>query len=150
MSIRPVQSSLKVIVRSTEIDINSHVNNAKYVEYLEWGREDFYETVHLPYEVLRDLGAVTVTVHLDLNYRKEAKQGDEILVITRPASVGRTSFTLGQTIVRPGDDSLIADASVTLVTVSPVSRQSVPVPQALRQHFPQRPPSAPRPHANES
>ena len=139
MSTRPVQSSLKIIVRSTEIDINGHVNNAKYVEYLEWGREDFYETIHLPYEVIYDLGAVTVTVHLELNYRKEAKQSDELLVITRPAFVGRTSFTLGQTIVRPGDDSLIADASVTLVTISPVSHESVPVPQALRQHFLQRP-----------
>ncbi len=135
MAAHIMESRLNIIVRSTEIDINGHVNNAKYVEYLEWGREDFYESVHLPYEALYELGAVTVTVHLDLNYRKEAKQSDELVVITRPAFIGRTSFTLGQTIVRPCDDSLIADADVTLVTIHPVSRLSVPVPQALRQHF---------------
>ena len=129
-------SRLRVIVRSTEIDINGHVNNAKYVEYLEWGREDFYEAIHLPYDALRRLGAVTVTVHLDLNYRREALQGDELTVITRPQGVGRTSFRLGQTILRERDDALIADAVATLVTIGPESRRSVPVPPALRQYFP--------------
>ena len=31
---------LETVVRCTEIDVNGHVNNAKFVEYLEWGRED--------------------------------------------------------------------------------------------------------------
>jgi acyl-CoA thioesterase FadM len=31
---------LETVVRCTEIDVNGHVNNAKYVEYLEWGREE--------------------------------------------------------------------------------------------------------------
>jgi thioesterase-3 len=130
-----VESRLSVVVRSTEIDINGHVNNAKYVEYLEWGREDFYECVHLPYEALYALGAVTVTVRLDLNYRREARQGETLTVITRPGYVGRTSFNLQQTIVREADDALIADASVTLVTMDPAARRSIPVPQALRQYF---------------
>lgn len=130
-----VESNFRIVVRSTEIDINGHVNNAKYVEYLEWGREDFYEAVHLPYEALYRLGAVTVTVHLDLNYRREAKQGDMLTVITRPGTVGRTSFSLQQTVVRETDDTLIADAAVTLVTMDPIARRSVPVPQALRQYF---------------
>lgn len=131
-----VESRLPIVVRSTEIDINGHVNNAKYVEYLEWGREDFYEAVHLPYAALYALGAVTVTVHLDLNYRREARQGETLTVITRPGHVGRTSFNLQQTIVREADDALIADAAVTLVTMDPAARRSVPVPQALRQYFP--------------
>jgi acyl-CoA thioesterase FadM len=31
-----METALTIIVRSTEIDINGHVNNAKYLEYLEW------------------------------------------------------------------------------------------------------------------
>jgi acyl-CoA thioester hydrolase/thioesterase-3 len=32
-----MKTSLNIIVRPTEIDVNGHVNNAKYLEYLEWG-----------------------------------------------------------------------------------------------------------------
>ena len=38
-----MDASIELIVRSTEIDVNGHVNNAKYLEYLEWGREEWYE-----------------------------------------------------------------------------------------------------------
>ena len=44
---------LETVVRCTEIDVNGHVNNAKYVEYLEWGREEWYERRGFPYEIGR-------------------------------------------------------------------------------------------------
>ena len=43
-----METSLEIVVRPTEIDVNGHVNNAKYVEYLEWGREEWYERNGLP------------------------------------------------------------------------------------------------------
>jgi YbgC/YbaW family acyl-CoA thioester hydrolase len=94
------ESCLAVIVRSTEIDVNGHVNNAKYLEYLEWGREDFYERAKLPYDALYAQGVVTVTVNINVNYRKEARQGDNLFVLTRPLRVGRTSFCIEQQILR--------------------------------------------------
>ncbi len=69
-----METSLDIIVRSTEIDVNGHVNNAKYVEYLEWGREDWYERIGMSYDHLLALGAVTVAVNLNLNYRRECRQ----------------------------------------------------------------------------
>ena len=48
--------SLEIVVRSTEIDVNGHVNNAKYLEYLEWGREEWYERSGLSYETFLALG----------------------------------------------------------------------------------------------
>lgn len=130
-----LESRLALTVRSTEIDINGHVNNAKYLEYMEWGREDWYERAALPYDALRALGVVTMTVNINLNYRREALQNDVLTVITRPGQVGRTSFTLEQTLIRESDDSLIADARVTLVTVDANERRSTPVPEALRNFF---------------
>lgn len=128
-----LESRLEIMVRPTEIDINGHVNNAKYLEYLEWGREDWYERADLPYESLKNLDVVTMTVHVDLNYRREARQGDCLTVITRPARIGNSSFDLAQTVVRERDDALIADAIVTLVTVDVQSRKGVRVPDAMRQ-----------------
>ena len=129
------ESRVSLIVRSTAIDVNGHVNNAKYLEYIEWGREAFYEQAGLSYETLLQQGVITVSVNININYRREAKQNDELTVITRPGRIGRSSFTMEQTLLRERDDVLIADASVTLVTVDAATRASVPVPATLRRLF---------------
>ncbi|KUO94955.1 acyl-CoA thioesterase [Ferroacidibacillus organovorans] len=126
------ESRITLVVRSTEIDINGHVNNAKYLEYLEWGREDFYERAMLDYETLFQLGVITVSANISINYRREAKQNDVLTVITRPGQLGNKSFVFHQTILREADDTLIADASVTLVTVDTKTRKSTPLPARLR------------------
>ncbi|KYP79751.1 acyl-CoA thioesterase [Ferroacidibacillus organovorans] len=126
------ESRITLVVRSTEIDINGHVNNAKYLEYLEWGREDFYERAKLDYDTLIKLGVFTVSANISINYRREAKQNDVLTVITRPGQPGNKSFVFHQTILREADDTLIADASVTLVTVDAKTRKSTPLPAKLR------------------
>ena len=125
-----METSLEIVVRPTEIDVNGHVNNAKYVEYLEWGREEWYERNGLPYERLFELGAVTVTVNLNLNFRKECRQGDLLTILTRPEHLGRTSFALRQEI-RKRNGEVAADAVVTIVTIDPATRTSRPVPDEL-------------------
>jgi thioesterase III len=125
-----METSLEIVVRPTEIDVNGHVNNAKYVEYLEWGREEWYERNGLPYERLFELGAVTVTVNLNLNFRKECRQGEVLVILTRPERLGRTSFALSQEI-RKRTGEVAADAVVTIVTIDPATRTSRPVPHEL-------------------
>ncbi|QDV32896.1 acyl-CoA thioesterase [Tautonia plasticadhaerens] len=129
-----METSIEIVVRPTEIDVNGHVNNAKYVEYLEWGREDWYERLGLPYERLLGLGAVTVTVNLNLDFRRECRQGEALTILTRPERIGRTSFALRQEIRKPGGE-VAADAVVTLVTIDPSSRSSRPVPEELALAF---------------
>jgi YbgC/YbaW family acyl-CoA thioester hydrolase len=130
-----METTLEIVVRPTEIDVNGHVNNAKFVEYLEWGREEWYEAVGLPYERLLALGAITVTVNLNLNYRREVRQGERLTIATRPGRLGRTSFALAQEIRRPGGE-VVADAVVTLVTIDPETRTSRPVPDEMARVFP--------------
>ena len=125
-----METSLEIVVRPTEVDVNGHVNNAKYVEYMEWGREEWYEKHGLPYERLFSLGAVTVTVNLNLNFRRECRQGDVLTIVTRPERLGRTSFVLRQE-VRKRDGAVAADGLITMVTIDPSSRTSRPVPDEL-------------------
>ncbi|UQZ80861.1 Long-chain acyl-CoA thioesterase FadM [Paenibacillus konkukensis] len=126
--------SLEIIVRSTEIDVNGHVNNAKYLEYLEWGREEWYDTAGLHYEVLKELGVQTVTVNININYRKECRQGDKLTIVTVPEKIGRTSFVLKQELYNQHQE-LCADAAVTIVTIGVESRKSSEVPEGLRKLF---------------
>jgi YbgC/YbaW family acyl-CoA thioester hydrolase len=130
-----VEVILDTVVRCTEIDVNGHVNNAKYVEHLEWGREEWYDRHGFAYDRLKGLGAVTVVVNLNLNLRQPCHQGDRLRIVTVPHRRGRTSFALSQRIER-GDGTVVADAVVTLVTVDPSTRRPRPLPEELARLFP--------------
>jgi YbgC/YbaW family acyl-CoA thioester hydrolase len=127
--------TLEIVVRCTEIDVNGHVNNARYVEYLEWGREEWYDRQDLAYERLRELGVVTVVVNINLNLRRPCRQGEPLRIITWPQRRGRTSFVLAQRIEKQGGE-VAADALVTLVTVDPTTGNSKPLPEELALQFP--------------
>ncbi len=129
---------LETVVRCTEIDVNGHVNNARYVEYLEWGREEWYDRQGFPYERLWGLGAVTVVVNLNLNLRQACRQGDRLRIVTYPERRGRTSFVLGQRIEKAGG-AVAADARVTLVTVDPATGRACPLPEEFARLFPASP-----------
>jgi thioesterase III len=127
----------EIVVRCTEIDVNGHVNNAKFVEYLEWGREEWYDRHGFAYDRLKGLGAVTVVVSINLNFRQPCHQGDRLRTVTWPQRRGRTSFALAQRIER-SDGTVVADGVVTLVTVDPDTRRAVPLPEEFARLFPAR------------
>ena len=132
---------LETVVRCTEVDVNGHVNNAKYVEYLEWGREEWYEAHGFPYARLLELGAITVVVNLNLNLRQPCHQGDRLRIVTWPERRGRTSFALAQRVERE-DGTVAADAVATLVTVDPGTGRPRPLPEEFARLFPPAPQQA--------
>jgi len=129
------ESVIDLVVRSTEIDVNGHVNNAKYLEYLEWGREDWYERSGLYYNILLQMNVQTVTVNININYRKECRQGEKLSIRTNAEKAGRSSYVLKQQILNE-HGQLCADALVTCVTIHVQTRESTPMPTQLRQAFP--------------
>jgi len=129
-----LETRLDIVVRSTEIDVNGHVNNAKYLEYLEWGREEWYEAAALPYAAFAQMGIQTVTVNINVSYRKECRQGDKLTVTCRPERIGRASYVFRQE-VRDENGELRAEALVTSVTMDSRTRTSREAPDALRRWF---------------
>jgi thioesterase III len=126
---------LSIVVRSTEIDVNGHVNNAKFLEYLEWGREEWYDRNGLDYETLKSLAIVTVVVHVSADYRTEAKQNDALTIESWLEDVRNTSFTMSQTITNQHGQTVI-EANFVIVTVNPDSHEKVRVPDAIRKLLP--------------
>lgn len=135
MTAQTGEAVVETVVRSTEIDVNGHVNNAKFVEYLEWGREEWYESHGFDYQRLEELGTITVVVNLDVNYRQPCHQGDQLRIVTGPARCGRTSFALAQRIER-ADGTVAVDGVATLVTVDSTTRRARPLPEEFARLFP--------------
>ncbi|SHF30389.1 acyl-CoA thioester hydrolase/thioesterase-3 [Seinonella peptonophila] len=129
-----MKTEIEIEVRPTEIDVMGHVNNAKYIEYLEWGREDWYNKAGIPFDELQAIGIGTVVARIEIDYRKEARLGERLLIKTQPHSKGRTSYLLQQQIFNQ-EDQLVTEAIVTGVTISLEKRKSVPLPTILAEHF---------------
>ncbi|MDW7674483.1 MAG: acyl-CoA thioesterase [Bacillota bacterium] len=132
-----METEIEIQVRSTEIDILGHVGNSKYLDYIEWGRDDWYEKAGFSSDRLAlemDIG--TVMVNININYRREARQGEILLVRTKPVRKGVSSYVLHQKIIRKSNGDLVADAEVTSVTMCLTQRRSVPLPAELAQQFP--------------
>ena len=126
---------LEIVVRWTELDVNGHVNNTKYVEYLEWGRHEWCDRHGFSYDRLKNLGVIWVVVNVNLDYRQPCYQGDRLRVVTWPRGRGRTSFTMAHRIER-ADGTAAAEGVITLVTVDPDSRRAVPLPEEFARLFP--------------
>ncbi|SMO73071.1 acyl-CoA thioesterase [Melghirimyces algeriensis] len=125
-----METFIEIEVRPTEIDVMGHVNNAKYLEYMEWGREDWYNKAELPFDRLTEMNIGTVTVNININYRKEARLGEHLTIYTQPVKKGRTSYTLKHVIVNEAGER-VADAEVISVTIDLETRKSVPIPAEL-------------------
>lgn len=125
-----MESVIQIEVRSTEIDEVGHVNNAKYLEYLEWGRENWYDLTGFGADRLSEKNIGTVVVNLNINYRREARKGEHLKIVTRPVQKGNTSFVLKQEIFNR-EKQRVADAEVTIVIFDLIKRQSTPIPASL-------------------
>ena len=121
-------------VYPTDCDIFGHVNHATMITLLEHARWALLE----PVVSLADLrgGAVwTVVRHVDVSYMWQSVPGDDLLIRSGLVSVGRTSYTVRQTVRHARTGRLHAAATITFVCLDRESRP-VPVPESWRAMFP--------------
>ncbi|GED67015.1 thioesterase [Brevibacillus reuszeri] len=107
-----------------EAVIGGHVNNVKYLEFLEAARQTWYE-------YFNRLGFVSFVAHLRVDYKKEAFLGDRLRISTIVHQVGNTSFVLKQMIKNQHDEAVL-EAEVTFVSICRETGQKIRVPDALR------------------
>jgi len=79
-----MKTTLEIPVRSTEVDSMGHVNNAKYLEYLEWGREDWFKKANCSFDNLIARGIGLASVNINIDYLGECLKDDILLVVTSP------------------------------------------------------------------
>jgi len=103
------ECSLKV--RSYECDSYNHVNNANYLNYLEFARWEFLKTIGFDYDKAIKSGYGTYVTRIEINYKKPAFTDDELVIRSWPVKKGAVSGTLAQEIWR-GEDQII-EAKVT-------------------------------------
>lgn len=102
-----------------DTDAGGVVYHANYLGFFERARTEFFRERGVSVRELHDQGSVFPVVRLEIDYKAPAYLDDLVRVETEVLEVGRTSFTLGQRVVRPADDKVLASGRVTLVCVGP-------------------------------
>lgn len=106
--------------RSYECDSYGHVNNAVYLNYLEYARHDFMRQAGIRYEDLRARGYGLVVTRVRIDYKAPVRCEDALRVLTAPLAKGRVSCTFSQRIYR--GEVLVAEAEVTWACIGPAGR----------------------------
>ncbi len=130
-----METSMEIPVRSTEVDFLNHVNNAKFLEYMEWGRENWYSQTGYTFDRLAQLGIGTVIANININYYKECRIGDILIVKTGPVKTGKSSFVLLQRIDKKETGEKVSEAHVTTVLIDLNTRNAIPIPDYLRDYM---------------
>ena len=98
-------------VRTYECDGYGHVNNANYLNYLEFARYELLREVGFKYEEMVKAGYGVYVAKVEIEYKRPAITDDELLIKSWPVKKGAVSGVIAQEVWR-GDD-LLVNAKVT-------------------------------------
>lgn len=119
-----------VEVRWGDMDAYKHVNNARYLTYLEQARLAWLDTLDKSW-----LGpnCAPVLAAAQINFRKSITWPASVDVILDCRKVGTSSITVGHQIVdRDTSDTLYCDGHTVLVWMDPATGKPVPLPAVIR------------------
>lgn len=124
--------TISIKVRGYHLDLYGHVNNARYLEFLEEARWSFFEERgDLPWFLQSGLALVVVNINID--YLHPATMGDRLSVETAVKSVGQRSSVIHQRVLRAGSDRVVAEADVTFVAYDGKAGRAVEIDGKLRE-----------------
>ena len=121
----------KIKVYGYHLDMYGHVNNARYLEFLETARWEFIEN-KMPLSYLDNLGIAFVVASISINYRRPAFLGQILDVRTHMAHISNKSAKIHQKILLGGTEKLVADADITFVIIDAKTQKVIPITGKIR------------------
>ena len=106
--------TIEIKIRGYHLDLFGHVNNARYLEFLEEARWAMFENSVDIHDLALKGYAFTV-VNININYRKPALMNDMLVVASEITSIGRRSAVIHQAVKHKESNAVVADADVTFV-----------------------------------
>ncbi|SUB18074.1 Long-chain acyl-CoA thioesterase FadM [Pantoea agglomerans] len=97
-----MQTTIKV--RGYHLDVYQHVNNARYLEFLEEARWEWLEEVEA-FHWLQEQKLAFVVVNININYRRPAVLGDVLTIESEITQLNGKSGIIAQRVFagRAGD-----------------------------------------------
>jgi acyl-CoA thioester hydrolase len=106
------------------------VHHSNYIRYFECGRSDMMAKAGLPIEKIEEAGVMLPIVSVDCRYRRPAKMGDRIRIVSMVDRVPSAKLIVRSEIFNQNDE-LLVEGSVTLGFIDSQTRRPVRCPEDL-------------------
>ena len=118
-----------VDVQSSHVDMFGHLNHTKYLEFMEWARFAWAAHAGSPIDqmITRDRVGPAI-LRVNIQYRRECKLGDRLLVTVEPQSKRRAIGVLRQVLTDTRTDERVCEAELTFVMLDMDTRKVAPLP----------------------
>lgn len=128
------KSKVNIQVRFGDTDALGHINNAKYLSYMEVARIQYFN--HLFADSIDWENEGFILAKAEINFRKPVFLNDYLELYTRVSRFGTKSFDMDYLFVRTlksGEQEIVATGLTVQVTMSFKNHQTIPVPEKYRE-----------------
>lgn len=119
-------------VRGFHIDVFQHVNNARYLEFLEEARWEWLEGEPAA-QWMAEHQIAFIVVNININYRRPAVLGDLLRIDSQLLRLNGKSGVMKQSVTLEPESIAVADAELTFVCIDLRSQKALPIEGALRE-----------------
>ena len=127
-----MQTQIKV--RGYHLDVYQHVNNARYLEFLEEARWDGLEN-NENFKWMTTNNIAFVVVNININYRRPAVLDDRLTVTSHVKQINGRSGVLSQVVTLEPGGEVVADALVTFVCIDLKTQKALALEGELRERL---------------
>ena len=127
----------EIRIRGYHTDLFQHVNNARYLEFLEEGRWQMLEN-HMDLEAFLQKGYLLFVVNINISYKNQARVNDIVIIKSGLAKIGNKSAVIGQQVINKATGVVCATADVTFV-IADISGKPLKIEGELKQELEQIP-----------
>ncbi|MFO1519171.1 MAG: thioesterase family protein [bacterium] len=133
----PFHISTKIHVRFADCDMFGHVNNAKFITYMEQSRVEYFK--HFPeidfIEKKQDPDLSIILAEVTCTFKSPAYLDETLLVKIRASELKRSSFVMEYEMVEEKTSRLVATGRTVAVMFNYREQKSIPIPENIRKRF---------------
>ena len=127
----------EIRIRGYHTDLYQHVNNARYLEFLEEGRWQLLED-HMKLEAFMNKGFRFFVVNINISYKRPVRVNDVIIIKSGLGKIGNKSAVIKQQIINNKTNVVCVDADITFV-IADVNGKPLKITGELKEKFQQIP-----------
>lgn len=122
----------EVKVRFMDIDALQHVNNARYLNFLEEARIRYSQEVLGLFEKIDELNILVARIEID--FMRPIFYNSLVKIFTRVSKIGSKSFVFDSVICvsKNGEDKIVSKSLQTLVAFDPKTGKTVEISEKIR------------------
>lgn len=126
----------EIIIRPDDIDLNNHVHNSKYLDYVQAARYDqMIKSYKMSMEEFHRLGYNWVASTAHIEFKRPLKLGDKVVVKTQLKSYSGAQVTVNFWILMKDKNKVSAEGFLVYTMISLSSGKPVRIPDEIIERY---------------